>query len=153
MIRTTSVPTIINSGLKENVIPTMATATINFRLLPGDFSKDILKAVKEIIHDDRVKITIRDNNINEGTTTTSATGNAFILVDSIAKSSYDKILGTPFLLIGATDSRYFTKVSSNIIKFSPMFDPIGFHGIDERVSLHSFQHALWFYEQLIHSSK
>jgi len=153
MIRTTAVPTIINSGMKENVIPTLATATINFRLLPGDSSKFILKKVKEIINDDRVKIIVRDNNINEGTATTSATSNAFLLVDSIAKSSYDKILSAPFLLIGATDSRYFTKVSDNIIKFSPMFDPIGFHGIDERVSIKSFQHSLWFYEQLIRTCK
>jgi carboxypeptidase PM20D1 len=52
-------------------------------------------------------------------------------------------------MIGATDSRHFGKVSSNIIKFSPMIDPIGFHGIDERVSLESYQTALWFYEQLL----
>jgi acetylornithine deacetylase/succinyl-diaminopimelate desuccinylase-like protein len=30
-----------------------------------------------------------------------------------------------------------------------MIDPIGFHGIDERVSLESYQLAQWFYEQLI----
>lgn len=30
-----------------------------------------------------------------------------------------------------------------------MIDPIGFHGIDERVSLESFKTALWFYEQLL----
>jgi acetylornithine deacetylase/succinyl-diaminopimelate desuccinylase-like protein len=31
-----------------------------------------------------------------------------------------------------------------------MTDPIGFHGIDERVSLESYQQTLWFYEQFIH---
>ena len=47
MIRTTEVPTIINSGVKENVIPTIAEATLNFRLLPGDSSVEILKKSKK----------------------------------------------------------------------------------------------------------
>jgi len=52
-------------------------------------------------------------------------------------------------MIGGTDSRYFSILSDNIIKFSPMIDPIGFHTIDERVSIKSFGMNLWFYEQLI----
>jgi len=34
-----------------------------------------------------------------------------------------------------------------------MIDPIGFHGIDERVSLESYKTALWFYENLIKELK
>jgi carboxypeptidase PM20D1 len=55
-------------------------------------------------------------------------------------------------MIGATDSRFFGEVSPNIIKFSPMIDPVGFHGIDERVSLESYKTAIWFYEQLIRNA-
>ncbi|MFN8260252.1 MAG: M20 family peptidase [Chitinophagales bacterium] len=153
MIRTTAVPTIINSGMKENVIPTLATATVNFRLLPGDSSTYILRRVKEIINDDRVIVKVRDNNITEGTATTSVKSIAFRTVDSLAKSSYDSVLSAPFLLIGATDSRHFSAVSDNIIKFSPMEDPIGFHGIDERVSLKSYQHSIWFFEQFLRSCR
>ncbi|HPW61669.1 MAG TPA: hypothetical protein PLJ13_05205, partial [Cyclobacteriaceae bacterium] len=67
--------------------------------------------------------------------------------------SLSQTISAPFLMIGATDSRYFYEVSENIIKFSPMIDPIGFHGIDERVSLESYKTALWFYENLIRDSK
>lgn len=149
MIRTTEVPTIINSGVKENVIPTIAEATLNFRLLPGDSSVEIIKKVKEIINDKRVVLTVNKNAVFEGSAATPANGNAFRKIDSIARLSYPNILTTPFLLIGATDSRYFSNISDNIIKFSPMHDPIGFHAINERVSLESFRHSLWFYEQLM----
>ncbi|HMV14315.1 MAG TPA: hypothetical protein PKA75_03025, partial [Chitinophagales bacterium] len=67
------------------------------------------------------------------------------------KKSYAHVVSAPFLLIGATDSRHFADVSENILKFSPMLDPIGFHGIDERVSLESFRHSLWFFEQFLRS--
>lgn len=35
LIRTTIAPTIIQAGLKDNVIPNYAHATVNFRILPG----------------------------------------------------------------------------------------------------------------------
>lgn len=152
MMRTTAVPTIIHSGMKENVIPTVAEATINFRLLPGDSSKQIVQKVKDIINDNRVLITIDSENVNEGTKSAPAKGEAFQKIDSWVKRSYDNTLSAPFLLIGATDSRYFSAISDNIFKFSPMLDPIGFHGVDERVSLQSFKNSLWFFEQLLRSS-
>ncbi|CAF3430914.1 unnamed protein product, partial [Rotaria sp. Silwood2] len=153
MIRTTAVPTIINAGIKDNVIPALATSIVNFRLLPGDSANYVMQKVKEIINDERVVIKPYDDNISEASPTTSINSIAFKLVDSIVKKSYDHVLSAPFLLIGATDSRHFTPISDNIIKFSPMVDPIGFHGIDERVSLESYQHSLWFFEQFLRSCK
>lgn len=153
MIRTTFVPTIINAGIKDNVVPTLATAIVNFRLLPGDSSKIIIQKVKEIINDDRVIIKQTKIDISEASPISSTQTTAFKIVDSIIKKSYSNVLTTPFLLIGATDSRHFTKISENIFKFSPMQDPIGFHTIDEQVSLESYRHSLWFFEQLMRSCK
>lgn len=153
MIRTTDVPTIINSGIKDNVVPTLATAIVNFRLLPGDSSAVVIQKVKDIIKDDRVIIKHFGTDISEGTATSSAYSNAFRTLDSVAKISYANIATAPFLMIGATDSRHFTSISKNIYKFSPMVDPIGFHGIDERISIESYQHSLWFFEQLMRSCK
>ena len=153
MIRTTDVPTIINSGMKDNVVPTLATAIVNFRLLPGDSAAFVEKKVRELINDSRVIIKHYDDNISEASPTTPVSSLAFKRVDSIVKKSYSGVLSAPFLLIGATDSRHFADVSDNIIKFSPMMDPIGFHGIDERVSLESYQHSLWFFEQFLRSCK
>src|SRR5207247_8695603 len=36
MLRTTTAPTVLQAGVKENVLPSSARATGNFRLLPGD---------------------------------------------------------------------------------------------------------------------
>ena len=151
MIRTTAVPTIINSGIKDNVIPTLATAVVNFRLLPGDSSNFVLRKTIEIIGDKRVIIKPYSDNISEASGTTPVESIGYKRVDSLVKKSFKKVLSAPFLLIGATDSRHFTKISDDILKFSPMIDPIGFHGIDERVSLESYRYSLWFYEQFLRS--
>lgn len=149
MVRTTVAPTIIQAGIKDNVIPTLATATINFRLLPGDKGEAVINKVKEIIADDRVKVSVYGNGFSEASAVTPMNSSGYQRIEKAIKSSYADLLTSPFLMIGATDSRYFDEVSSNIIKFSPMIDPIGFHGIDERVSLESYKTALWFYEQLL----
>jgi len=151
MIRTTLVPTIINAGIKDNVIPTVAKATINMRLLPGDKSEVIKEQLKKIIDDDRVKF--KNLLVNEASNVTPYTGEAFNHVSSTIKQSLPDVLSTPFLMIGATDSRHFQEVSPNIIKFSPMIDPIGFHGIDERVSLESFKTSIFFFENLMRNTK
>ncbi len=152
MVRTTMVPTIIDAGIKDNVVPTVAKATVNLRLLPGDLSETVIEEVKRKIGDERVKV--ERLNINaEATPVTSATRAGYQTIDNAIKKSLSTTITSPFLMIGATDSRYFYGISEDIIKFSPMIDPIGFHGIDERVSLESYRTSLWFYENLIKDIK
>jgi carboxypeptidase PM20D1 len=148
VIRTTIAPTIIKAGVKENVIPTVATAIINFRLLPGDSAGMIIEKVKTIIADERVEIKPQ-LPVREASAVTSTDHFAFKKVEQIVRSLSDSLIAAPFLMIAATDSRHFGEVSDGIIKFSPMYDPIGFHGIDERVGIESFRTSLWFFEQLI----
>jgi carboxypeptidase PM20D1 len=149
MIRTTLVPTIFKAGIKDNVVPTVASATINIRLLPGDNSATVMANLKEIISDDRVKLSMMSSFLAEPSEVTSRESYAFKKVDQMIKRSFSGLVTTPFLMIGGTDSRHFGEVSKGIVKFSPMVDPIGFHGIDERVSLESYKTSLWFFEQLL----
>ncbi len=148
MIRTTIVPTIIEAGIKDNVVPTVATAVVNFRLLPGHTSTQAIADVRQKINDDRVVIEPL-NTLSEASAVTPIKSFGYQKIAATIQKSYPQVITSPFLVIGATDSRHFGEVSSNIIKFSPMVDPIGFHGIDERVSLESYKTALWFYEQLL----
>lgn len=150
MVRTTIAPTIFNAGIKDNIIPTIARATINFRLLPGDSREAVIEKVKYILADDRVKVEPTAFG-NEPSKVTPTDGIAFKAVERSVRTTFDNTIVAPFLMVGATDSRHFSEVSDQIIKFSPMSDPIGFHGIDERISVDGYRHGIWFYEQLIRS--
>ncbi|MEQ8424155.1 MAG: M20 family peptidase, partial [Cyclobacteriaceae bacterium] len=152
MVRTTIAPTILDAGVKDNVIPTIASATINFRLLPGDNSNQVIQHVTDAINDDRVTISKLSFG-DEPSEVTPIDGYGFKTVEAAVNKSLSGTLVAPFLMIGATDSRHFRNVSSNIIKFCPMNDPIGFHGINERISVKGFESGIWFYEQLIRTVK
>ncbi|HZY80488.1 MAG TPA: M20 family peptidase [Cyclobacteriaceae bacterium] len=149
LVRTTTVPTLFNAGVKDNVIPTTVTAVVNFRLLPGDNSQYVIDRVKTVINDERVQVTNLGSFVAEATPVTPEDGPAFKLIDEVVHKTFANTVTTPFMMIGATDSRHMTDISKNIIKFSPMTDPIGFHGINERVSVQSYREAIWFFETLL----
>ena len=56
MVRTTTAPTVFNAGIKDNVIPTKAEAVVNFRILPGETTADVMEHLQSVISDDRVRI-------------------------------------------------------------------------------------------------
>ena len=55
-LRTTSATTIFNAGTKDNVMPSRATAIINFRLLPGDTIASVTEHVRKVINDPRLRM-------------------------------------------------------------------------------------------------
>ena len=56
MVRTTTAPTMIQAGIKENVLPIKARAVVNFRILPGETRETVTAHVREIVNDPRVEI-------------------------------------------------------------------------------------------------
>jgi len=148
LIRTTIVPTILKSGIKDNVVPSVATAVINLRILPGSNSQDILKQLKNTIDDDRVIISTI-GYVHEPSKTTNINSPGYKKVVKVIRSNMGGTITTPFLMLGATDSRHFKNISETILKFSPMVDPIGFHGINEKVSVDSYKRCIGFYYQLM----
>ena len=64
LIRTTAATTMISSGESENVLPHKASATINFRLIPGDSIKDIMPYLKKVIDNPKVKVSFKGEAVN-----------------------------------------------------------------------------------------
>jgi carboxypeptidase PM20D1 len=153
LVRTTSVPTIFNAGVAANVVPTSVSAIFNFRTLPGDSTAGVIGYVKKVIDDDRVMISLVGGFGSEPTGITSPDAPGYRIVDETVHKIFPETVTAPFMMIGGTDSRHMEGISKNIIKFSPMTDPVGFHGINERVSVNSFRDTLWFFEMLLRNTK
>lgn len=58
LLRTTMAPTLLSAGVKENVLPATASATLNFRLAPGE-TRDSLRAYLEKALPDSISVTSR----------------------------------------------------------------------------------------------
>ncbi|MEM1137873.1 MAG: M20/M25/M40 family metallo-hydrolase [Bacteroidota bacterium] len=147
-IRTTTAPTIFKSGYKDNVLPTKASATVNFRFLPGESTEDVLEHITSIINDDRVVLQ-KGNFFSEPSPVSPTDNFGFTLIEKSILEVFPSVTVSPYLVVGGTDSRYYNEICENIYRFIPVTDPIGFHDINERLAIEDFNKAMVFYYQLI----
>jgi carboxypeptidase PM20D1 len=150
MIHTTMATTILEAGIKDNVVPGQAKATINMRILPGETIESTLAHIKDAIDDDRVEIRIIEGAANPSEVSNYKSG-AFASLGLAVKDVYPDALITPFLMLGATDSRHYEGLSDNIYKFMPVLfesdDLPRFHGVNERIAISNFEKAIQIYAQ------
>jgi len=149
LVHTTLVPTILKAGIKDNVIPTIAKATFNSRILPGQTSDDVLQFVKQAVNDERVSVTKQTISLIEPSPITPTDHPAFQQVSALVKKTAPDVLISPYLMIGASDSRYFRSFSDAVLNFTPMQDAKGFHGIDERIGISDLNRMITFYKLLL----
>jgi carboxypeptidase PM20D1 len=149
LISTTVVPTILESGVRENVIPSQARAIVNARILPGESVKEIQAFVSKGVDDDRIKVRLTGDFATEPSSMTDFHGEAFKKVSDAAMAVSDDAIPVPYVMVGATDSRNFKAISDGVVNFCPTTDGKGYHGIDERLPIKDFQRAIQFYTILI----
>ncbi len=149
LVHTTLVPTIVKAGIKDNVIPSVAKATFNSRILPGQTSDDVVDFVKKAIHDDRVTVQKQSISLMEPSAMTSSDHPMFKRMEAITYKTVPQVIVTPYLMIGATDSRYFRPFSSAVLNFAPMTNAKGFHGINERIPVSDLKQMIFYYRLLL----
>jgi carboxypeptidase PM20D1 len=152
VVQTTMAPTIFNSGIKDNVIPSSASATINFRILPGTSISEVISHVKKSINDERIKIELKDFH-SEPSKVSSTESKGYSLINQSIKEIYPDVITVPNLVLAATDGRYYGEICADVYRFSPIKltqDNINtIHGIDELIPVDEFRDAIRFYVQLI----
>ncbi len=155
MLRTTTALTIVNAGNKDNVIPGLAEATVNFRLLPGDTRESVMQHVKAKAANDRFELIALPGGADPSPVSPTASA-SYQLLNRTVRSLFPDTLVAPGLMIAATDSRHFTPISDHIYRFSPVRakpeDLSRFHGTNERISTANLAEVVRFYHQLLSNS-
>jgi carboxypeptidase PM20D1 len=156
LLRTTLAPTIFNSGVKENVLPTQARAVINLRVMPGESTATALEHVRKAIDDPKIKLTPLAIRM-EPSAVTDIGSPSFKLVERTIRQTAPDAIVAPALLVAATDSRHYANLTRNVLRFLPITltasDTKRYHGIDERISLADYLRCINFYAQLIKNSQ
>lgn len=156
-IRTTTAPTMIHGGVKDNVLPTEATAQINFRLMPGDNIQSVMAYVEQIISDERVNVKLYEGSIySEASPVSPTDAFGFKMIQQTIGEIMPASVVIPNLSVGATDARYYYPLSDQIYRYSPMFieskDLTRMHGKNERLSVENYLRMIAFYDRLIRNS-
>ncbi len=154
MIRTTTAVTLVNAGVKENVIPTQASAIINFRIIPGNTIEDVIHHVRQTVNNTAITIEPTPEGWHGNPSRVSATKTLeFQKLTTTIQQIFAGVVVAPGLVLGGTDSRHYQQVAENNYRFAPYVvgpkDTIRIHGINERISIKDYVKMIQFYAQLI----
>jgi carboxypeptidase PM20D1 len=154
-VRTTTALTIFNAGDKDNVLPGNASATVNFRLIPGDTQASVADHVRATVNNDRIAVEPFPGNTDPPPVTGTA-GPSFKMLNRTIREIFPDVIVAPGLMVAATDSRHFTGMTDNIFRFSPVRatsdDLKRFHGTNERLRVEGYADMIRFYRRLIENS-
>ena len=150
-IRTTTAATMASGSPKSNILPTRATAVINFRILPGESVETVRQRVVDLVDDDRVRITTEYGTDPSPVSPTDSRG--YAIIARTIRAMDESALVAPYMVRGGTDAKYFYAVSPNVYRFLPLpidADTVRYiHGIDEHVAATDYLQAIRFYYNLV----
>lgn len=154
LIRTTAAATMVSGGVKSNVLPQEATAVVNFRVLPGDTVAGVLDHVRSVVGDG-VRLLARGfgGAATDPPALSSTESAGFHVVATTITEIFPDVVVAPWILLGATDSRFFRPIAEDVYRFVPFTvapaDMSRIHGSGERVRVADAGSAVAFYRRLI----
>ena len=131
--------TIVKGGIRSNVIPTEAVATLNIRTLPGLSLDSVIKRLKSAVNDSLVSFRIVDRDDDAPPSDFSSP--MFSAIADATRAINPQMVVVPYLSTGATDSARLRKLGMQAYGILPFpmnqDDEDRMHGNDERVPLES----------------
>lgn len=151
-LRDTANPTMLTAGYKHNVIPSVAEAAVDCRILPGReeaFDRELAELLGPDVEREWVGLPPVETKF-EGR-----------IVDAMSASLIAEDPGAkalPYMMSGGTDAKSFSRLGMSCYGFAPLKLPADldfsslFHGVDERVPVDALQFGVRVLDRFIRSS-
>jgi acetylornithine deacetylase/succinyl-diaminopimelate desuccinylase-like protein len=143
MLRNTFVPTMVNAGMAQNVIPATAEAFVDCRLVPGVTLDDLREELAAVVDDSEITIDF----VKASTGTESPVDSPlFDAIRAAVHTERPDAIVVPYLTSGGTDCKHFRPRGITCYGHIPFelddSEAERIHGIDERVSLENLSRAM-----------
>jgi carboxypeptidase PM20D1 len=156
-LHTTIAPTLIFGGVKDNVLPPQAEATINFRLHPRDSIAGVIEHVRKAVDDPKVSVTALGETQSEASKIADLHSAAGQFLVAQIRASFGGVPVAPDMTTGATDSRHYLPIADEVFRLDPfrfdVDDLSRVHGTNERLAVGDLAPAVAFYMRLMENTK
>ena len=151
LVRTTMCVTTLSGSPAHNVIASSATAAVNLRILVGDTVASATGHVRKAIADDSIRLEVVE--ANEPSPVSPIDDPAFELISTTIGEEFPDAVPTPYVMMAATDSRYFTAICPRVYRFTPFrmtkAQRESVHGYDEHIGVDDWVAGVRWYSRLI----
>jgi acetylornithine deacetylase/succinyl-diaminopimelate desuccinylase-like protein len=152
MLRDTVTPTMLQAGIRQNVVPSEARGVVNVRLLPGNQIDPLVAKLRQLVNDPAVRFEVEPNG-GEAAPSSSLTSD---LYNSIARVSAQKFPGAPvlpYMSTGFSDSwelRMRNVQAYGLVPFPLTEEDFArVHGDNERIPVDSFRKGVDFLYSIV----
>lgn len=152
MMRDTIAPTMLTAGVRANVIPSEARATLNVRLLPGDTINVLLADLTKLVNDPQVRFEVQPD-AGLAAPPSALDSEFYATIAKVASQEFLNAPVLPFMSSGATDSAQLRLHNVQAYGVSPFplteEDSRRMHADNERIPLASFDKGVDFITRIV----
>lgn len=145
--RDTVAATIVHSGSKDNVVPAVATASVNARLLPATDPEEFLARLTDRIADPTIEIKARGWPALAQISPTDT--DTFRAIEKALRYVEPTVIPVPSQTPGTMDARFFSEAGVTSYRIHPFImspdERRRLHAVDERISLENLHRGVRFY--------
>jgi acetylornithine deacetylase/succinyl-diaminopimelate desuccinylase-like protein len=152
MLRDTLAPTMLQAGIRPNVVPSEARGVVNIRLLPGNLEAPLLAKLQQAVNDPQIRF---ETQPGAGVTAPSSSLSSE-LYNTIARVSGQEFPGAtlvPMMSTGATDSARLRLRSVEAYGLLPFpldeSETLRMHADDERIPTESFRKGVEYLYHIV----
>ncbi len=117
LVRTTTAVTMSQGSPAANVLPQIASATVNFRMMPGTTIKDVENHIRKVVRNKDIEIKLL--KAKEASSFSPTDSRAFDVIKEVCMRSDDTNIVVPYLVMGGTDACFYEPICENIYRFAP----------------------------------
>ncbi len=152
MLRDSIAPTMMNAGIRQNVIPSEGRANLNIRLLPGNSIDALVANLKKLVNDPQIRFEV-DRNAGQPAPPSSLDNELYQTIERKGPEVFPGAIVLPFMSTGATDSaqlRLHNVQAYGLLPF-PLTeeDDRRMHADDERIPLAAFRKGIEFLYRVV----
>ena len=153
MLRTGVSVTLIQGGIRSNVIPSEATATFNVRLLPGENIHELVREMSRVAGESQVTFSVSGESRPSAPASSESTA-LYAALEEAAETMAPGVVVTPFMSPGGTDGAVLRAKGIATYGILPLpltvDDELRMHGDNERVPVGSLGWAAeYLYRMLL----
>jgi acetylornithine deacetylase/succinyl-diaminopimelate desuccinylase-like protein len=154
VLRDTVSPTMLQAGIRANVIPAEARGVINIRLLPGNQTEPLLGKLRALVNDPQIRFEVEPSD-EETAPSSSLDSELFTTIVRITPQMFPGSVAFPMMDAFATDSarlRLRDVQAYGLLPFPLTAEDLRrMHGDDERIPIDSFQKGIEFLYTIVNN--
>ncbi len=155
MLKTTIAFTMQSGSDAYNVLPQEATLGANMRFIPHQGMEESLEVMRKLA--DKHGLTMEVVQASDYTASADIRGDGFRFVREVIEETFPGLPMSPYVMTGATDSRFYQEICGNVLRFAPViYGPEqmkGMHGLNENIEYNCLPGCVDFYKNVIRKAE